>query len=87
MCSIERRLSLGSSSAAVCLLRRADEPIQERLQGVWGSAVNYPRDPQFRPRFVFKAAASSPDMDLSKKFLADHAILVSDVGPLQDSRS
>jgi hypothetical protein len=50
---------------------------------VRGCAVNYPGNPRFRPRAVHKIADSSEEMHQKEQAMADHAVVISDEGPME----
>lgn len=70
---LERRLSIGSASVAS---QRLD------LQEARGSAINYPGNPRFHPRLAFKFAATTDDMEDRKEMMRNHAVVVTEEGPL-----
>jgi hypothetical protein len=55
---------------------------RERLPEPRGSVVNYPGNPRFRPRAAVKVANTTSEMDQKRWMLEDHALVISDVGPM-----
>jgi hypothetical protein len=49
---------------------------------VRGSAINYPGNPRFRSQCAFKSASSSKGMEGHRRMLANHALFISDDGPM-----
>jgi hypothetical protein len=43
-----------------------------------GSAINYPGNPRFRPRCVFKRAVISEEMNQRCRYLTKHAVVITD---------
>lgn len=77
---MERRHSFGGAPAGI----RHPPSQQVRQEGCldlsvlepMGSAVNYPGNPRFCPRFAFKIAASSEEMDSRRELLTNNAVLI-----------
>lgn len=76
-----RRLSFGS----VASMPQGPCEVQERLREAEarGSAVNYPGNPRFRPRFSFKLAYTSDDLEAQRQLLTNLAVVITEEGPLR----
>jgi hypothetical protein len=52
------------------------------LQWSGGSAINYPRNPRFRPRMTYKIAETSEEMEQRRAMLDNHAVVIIDEGAM-----
>jgi hypothetical protein len=64
-------------------LPRQDADLQRRLEEPQGNAINYLGNPCFRPRITFKMSDTSQEMQQHREMLANHAVVVADVGPMR----
>lgn len=78
--SMERRLSF--SNPVPHPLGTPGARPRRQPDGPWGSAVNYPGNPRFRPLHAFKIAYTTDDMEERRQMLSDLALLITEEGPL-----
>jgi hypothetical protein len=77
---MERHLSLGSGSVGAHSRRESCHGgfvTEER-----GNALNYPKNPCFRPRLAFKMKGTSQEMEQKRQFLTAHAMVITEEGPM-----
>jgi hypothetical protein len=79
---MDHRCSFGPTSAEIEALGPQDDGVRGRSRELRGSAVNYPGNPRFRPRVAFKFANTSEEMEQMCIMLTNHALVISDEGPL-----
>jgi hypothetical protein len=79
---MERRHSVGSASAGFADFNHRGVGVRGRAREPRGSAVNYSRNPRFRPRIVFKIDNIFKEMEQRRVLLTNHALVIFDEGPL-----
>jgi hypothetical protein len=79
---LPKRTSTSLLKAQRHLQGRRQPEHSERLIGPWGSAINYPENPRFRPTSAFKVTATTEDMHHRSRWLSDHAIVITEEGPM-----
>jgi hypothetical protein len=80
---MERRLSIGSASVESQQQRRRLEVHRVGMADeARGSVINYLSNPCFHPHHAFKMAGTIEEMEQRRQLLTDHAIVISDEGPL-----
>lgn len=81
---MERRLSIGSASEprreSMRESLRATQREQEQDGRQWGSAVNFPDNPRFRPRLAWKMVETTKEMEDRKDLLVNTALLILEEG-------
>jgi hypothetical protein len=80
---MERHRSIGNTQGDPWLLCWPMADVQGRGGEPRGSVVNYPGNPCFRPRFAFKMAETSKDMEQRSVMLTDHVVVITEEGPME----
>jgi hypothetical protein len=76
--AMERHSSLGGAAADDQQWRWREGFRIDREREPQGSAINYPGNPRFRPRCVFKRAVISEEMNQRCRYLTKHAVVITD---------
>jgi hypothetical protein len=76
------RLSLGNGSGRPRSQPRPAVAPQGRVVEPRGSVVNYPTNPRFRPRVVFRSVETSEEMEQRQGMLSNHALVITEEGPM-----
>jgi hypothetical protein len=83
-CEMERRRSLDNGPIGRLLRRRSpNDHCNVPGIGVRGSVVNYLSNPRFRSRCAHGLTTTSVEMDHWHQLLSDHAVMISDDGPMK----
>jgi hypothetical protein len=80
--AMERHSSLGGAAADDQQWRWREGFRIDREREPQGSAINYPGNPRFRPRCVFKRAVISEEMNQRCRYLTKHAVVITDEGAM-----